>query len=58
MLYINKKNYKEATPQFELAAKTATEKYEKAEAYHNLGNSMMEQKQYQPAVDAFKKRFT
>ncbi|MFT5212358.1 MAG: Ca-activated chloride channel family protein [Patiriisocius sp.] len=52
-LYKNK-NYKEAIPQYELTAKTATDKNTKAEAFHNIGNANMESKNYQGAVDAFK----
>ena len=52
-MYQNK-NYKEAVPQYELAVKAAKDKFEKADGYHNIGNAMLEQKQYQPAVDAFK----
>ena len=52
-MYQNK-NYKEAVPQYELSAKTATDKFTKAEAYHNIGNAMMETKNYQRAVDAYK----
>jgi hypothetical protein len=52
-MYQNK-NFKEAAPQYELSAKTATDKFTKAEAYHNLGNSFMETKNYQGAVDAYK----
>ena len=48
------KKYKEAVAQFEVTAKTAKDKFAKAEAYHNIGNSQMEQKQYQQAVDAYK----
>ena len=47
-------NYKEAIPQYELTAKTAEDKYTKAEAYHNMGNAFMETKNYQGAVDAYK----
>lgn len=52
-LYQEKK-YKEAVAQFEVTAKTAKDKFAKAEAYHNIGNAQMEQKQYQQAVDAYK----
>ncbi|NQW35595.1 MAG: tetratricopeptide repeat protein [Flavobacteriales bacterium] len=48
------KNYKDALPQFELNAKTATSKLDKANAYHNIGDLQMEQKQYSKAVQAFK----
>jgi len=45
---------KEAIGQFELVEKTFTEKMSKAEAYHNMGNSFMKEKQWAKAVDAFK----
>nr|AOE14300.1 BatC [uncultured bacterium] len=48
------KNFKEAIPQYELTAKTATDPATKAAAFHNIGNAMMESKNYQGAVDAFK----
>ena len=46
---------KEAIKQFGELEKTLKSKDAKAEAYHNLGNSLMNEKQYGPAVDAFKK---
>jgi len=45
---------KEAVSQFELVEKTFNEKISKAEAYHNMGNSFMKEKQYDKAVEAFK----
>lgn len=45
---------KEAVNQFELVEKTFNEKLDKAEAYHNMGNSFMKEKQYDKAVEAFK----
>ncbi|NQV78174.1 MAG: DNA primase [Lutibacter sp.] len=45
---------KEAVSQFELVEKTFKEKESKAEAYHNMGNSFMKDKQYEKAVEAFK----
>ncbi|OIO12276.1 MAG: hypothetical protein AUJ53_02680 [Flavobacteriaceae bacterium CG1_02_35_72] len=48
------KNYKDALPQFELDAKLATSKIDKAEANHNIGNLQMEEKQYSKAVEAYK----
>jgi len=45
---------KEAIGQFELVEKTFNEKMSKAEAYHNMGNSFMKEKQWAKAVDAFK----
>ena len=45
---------KEAIGQFELVEKTFEEKASKAEAYHNMGNSFMNEKQYDKAVEAYK----
>ncbi|MBL4939683.1 MAG: tetratricopeptide repeat protein [Lutibacter sp.] len=45
---------KEAVSQFELVEKTFKEKISKAEAYHNMGNAFMKEKQYEKAVEAFK----
>jgi tetratricopeptide (TPR) repeat protein len=45
---------KEAVSQFELVEKTFNSKLNKAEAYHNMGNSFMKEKQYDKAVEAFK----
>ena len=44
----------EAVSQFELVEKTFKEKISKAEAYHNMGNSFMKEKQYEKAIEAFK----
>ena len=45
---------KEAIAQFELVEKTIKDKQSKAETYHNMGNSFMNEKQYDKAVDAYK----
>jgi Ca-activated chloride channel family protein len=45
---------KEAVAQYELSAKTATDKMSKAENFHNMGNSHMKDKQYEKAVAAYK----
>ncbi|PHS52841.1 MAG: DNA primase [Lutibacter sp.] len=45
---------KEAVSQFELVEKTFKEKISKAEAYHNMGNAFMKEKQYEKAVEALK----
>jgi len=45
---------KEAVAQFELVEKTGTSKMGKAESYHNMGNSFMNEKQYDKAVEAYK----
>jgi tetratricopeptide (TPR) repeat protein len=51
---LEQKNYKEAIPQFELAAKSAKEKRDKAAAYHNIGNAQLAQKEFEKAIDAYK----
>tara|TARA_R110001583_G_scaffold176620_1_gene331357 strand:+ start:7225 stop:8025 length:801 start_codon:yes stop_codon:yes gene_type:complete len=45
---------KEAVSQFELVEKTFKDKGGKAEAYHNMGNSFLKEKEYGKAVEAFK----
>lgn len=45
---------KEAVAQFEVLEKTAPDKISKAEAYHNMGNSFMKEKEYDKAVAAYK----
>ena len=45
---------KEAVAQFELVEKTVPDKMSKAETYHNMGNSFMNEKQYDKAVAAYK----
>ena len=45
---------KEAINQFELVEKIVKEKMNKAEAYHNMGNAFMKEKQYDKSVEAFK----
>ena len=45
---------KEAVAQFELVEKTVPDKMSKAEAYHNMGNSFMKEKEYDKAVAAYK----
>ncbi len=52
-IYQQERN-KEAVNQFELVEKTFDEKMDKAEAYHNMGNAFMKEKQYDKAVEAFK----
>ncbi len=52
-LYLSK-NYKDAISQYEVMAKSAENKLDKAQAFHNMGDAMLEQKQYQQAVEAFK----
>ena len=38
------KNFKEAIPQYNVALESAEDIFEKAEGYHNIGNSMMQEK--------------
>lgn len=45
---------KEAAEQFEFVRKTFENQDDRAQAFHNMGNSFMKEKQYQPAVEAFK----
>ena len=45
---------KEAIASYEVVAKTATEKLEKASIYHNIGNAFMNEKEYGKAVESFK----
>ncbi|MGB0948702.1 MAG: tetratricopeptide repeat protein, partial [Marinirhabdus sp.] len=44
----------EAMLRFKQAATTATSKVEKHKAFHNLGNTFMNEKKYQEAVEAYK----
>lgn len=44
----------ESLERFKQAARTATEKPERHRAFHNLGNAMMNKKDYAGAVDAYK----
>ena len=46
--------FKEALPMYELVSKTTEDKLTKAESFHNIGNTMMKEKQYDKAVEAFK----
>lgn len=52
--YYNSKHYSEALLRHIEAAKTATTKAEKHRANHNIGNTLMQQKQCKEAVEAFK----
>lgn len=47
--------YKEAIAQLELAASSTEDKFEKAAAYHNIGNAELAQKSYGKAIEAYKK---
>lgn len=51
--YVKEKNA-EAMRRFAKAAATASTKSEKHRAYHNLGNTYMNEKKYQEAVEAYK----
>ncbi len=53
-LYYTKEKTLNAEERLKEAAEIATTKPEKHRIYHNLGNSYMQQKNYQGAVDAFK----
>ena len=52
--YKNSKN-EEALSRFVNAAKVATTKPQAHQAFHNLGNALMNQKEYSRAVEAYKK---
>jgi Ca-activated chloride channel family protein len=51
--YKNSKN-EEALSRFVNAAKVATSKPQRHQAFHNLGNALMNQKEYSGAVEAYK----
>ncbi|APG61455.1 tetratricopeptide repeat protein [Christiangramia salexigens] len=53
-LYYGKEKSQNAEARLKQAAKVAATKEEKHRIYHNLGNSYMQQKNYQEAVNAFK----
>src|SRR5690606_34561729 len=53
LYYENEKN-DEALDRFAQATEVATTKDEKHKAYHNLGNALMNQKNYSGAVEAYK----
>ena len=48
------KNFKESARLFSGLPEKNASKAEKSSAYHNLGNSLMESKQYDKSIDAFK----
>lgn len=52
--YYGKQKNAEAMFRFKQAASTATNKAEKHMAFHNLGNTLMNEKKYQEAVSAYK----
>ncbi|MCP9199170.1 tetratricopeptide repeat protein [Gramella sp. GC03-9] len=53
-LYYTKEKSVNAESRLKEAAEVAATKEDKHRIYHNLGNTYMQQKQYQEAVDAFK----
>lgn len=53
-LYYNKEKTVSAEDRLKEATETASTKEEKHKAFHNLGNSYMQMKDYQAAVEAFK----
>jgi len=52
--YYNKEMNASAMNRFKQAAAVATNKAEKHSAFHNLGNTYMNEKKYQEAVDSYK----
>ncbi len=52
--YYATKKYDEATQRYTETIEKATSKIEKHQIYHNQGNTFMEQKQYEKAVEAYK----
>lgn len=52
--YYGKEKNAEAMLRFQQAATTATDKAEKHKAFHNLGNTFMNEKKYTEAVEAYK----
>ncbi len=50
----NQKRYDDAQKQFQLSAQTNTDAGVKAKAYHNIGNTFLEQKKWDEAVKAYK----
>ncbi|MDH5412884.1 MAG: tetratricopeptide repeat protein [Flavobacteriaceae bacterium] len=46
--------FKEALPLYDLVSKTTESKLNKAESFHNIGNTMMKEKQYDKAIEAYK----
>jgi Ca-activated chloride channel family protein len=48
------KRFKEALPSYELVAKVAKDKNIKAQAFHNMGNVFLNEKQLEKAIAAYK----
>ncbi len=53
-MYYGKEKPAQATSRYKQAAKVAETKDDKHDVFHNLGNSLMDQKKYQEAIDAYK----
>lgn len=49
------KRYEEALPQYEMVSKSSRDLDTRSNAFHNAGNVNMKQKQYDKAIDNFKK---
>ncbi|MGE0560503.1 MAG: tetratricopeptide repeat protein [Flavobacteriales bacterium] len=52
--YYKQKKFAEAAQQFQKIAEKSTDKEIKANAYHNLGNSLLQAEKYQESVNAYK----
>ncbi len=52
--YYRQGRYEEAAQQFGLASRMAQDKQQKAQAFHNMGNALMELKQYDKSIAAYK----
>lgn len=52
--YYKQKQYKDAAAQFQSITSQKTDKATLAKAYHNLGNSLLQDKQYEESVKAYK----
>jgi Ca-activated chloride channel family protein len=48
------KNYENARQAMAASAKSSTDKKEQAKSYHNIGNTFMEEKKWEEAVNAYK----
>tara|TARA_R100001369_G_scaffold29172_1_gene52381 strand:- start:70641 stop:71558 length:918 start_codon:yes stop_codon:yes gene_type:complete len=53
-MYYGKEKPAQATSRYKQAAKVAETKEVKHDVFHNLGNSLMDQKKYQEAIEAYK----
>jgi len=53
-MYYGKEKPAQATSRYKQAAKVAVTKEDKHDVFHNLGNSLMDQKKYQEAIEAYK----